>query len=156
MLHAIFPNGELHYLAGGLLIGAGVGVLFVFTGLIGGASTVFSSSWSYLVKRPFFQQARFVDSRDWRLVYAAGMMLGALLWWLVLGPYTGVQTTVPWWQLLAGGAIAGFGARLANGCTSGHGICGLASLQMPSLLAVLIFLATAMVSARLVLAIGGR
>ncbi len=148
MLHTIFPNGEWHYLLGGLLVGAGVSVLFVLTGLVGGASTVFSSSWSYVIKRPFFQ--------DWRLVYAAGMMIGALLWWLVLGPYTGVQTSVPWWQLLAGGVIAGFGARLANGCTSGHGICGLASLQMPSLLAVLIFLATAMMSARVVLALGGR
>ena len=61
---------------------------------------------------------------------------------------------MPWWQLLAGGVVAGFGARLANGCTSGHGICGLASLQWPSLLAVLTFLATAIVTARTVAAWG--
>ena len=60
-----------------------------------------------------------------------------------------------WWQLAAGGFIAGFGARLSSGCTSGHGICGLASLQLPSLLAVLIFLATAIATAQLVRALGG-
>jgi len=62
----------LHYLWGGLLIGAGTGLLYLFTGRIGGMSTVFSSSWSYVVQRPFFQQARFTDSRHWRLVYATG------------------------------------------------------------------------------------
>ena len=47
-----------------------------------------------------------------------------------------------------GGIIAGFGARLSNGCTSGHGICGLGSFQLPSLLAVLIFLVAAIVTAQ--------
>jgi len=62
---------------------------------------------------------------------------------------------VSWWQLALGGFIAGYGARLSNGCTSGHGICGLASLQLPSLLAVLIFLGSAMVSAALIKTLGG-
>ena len=62
----------------------------------------------------------------------------------------GPLTSVPWWQLVVGGFLAGFGARLANGCTSGHGICGLGSLQLPSLLAVVTFLATAMLTANLV------
>jgi hypothetical protein len=73
---SLFPLGWQHYLAGGLLAGAGVALLFVLTGRIGGMSTVFSSTWSYAVQRPFFQQARFVDSRGWRLVYAAGLILG--------------------------------------------------------------------------------
>ena len=80
---SLFPLGWQHYLVGGLLIGAGAALLFVLTGRIGGMSTVFSSSWSYLVQRPFFQQQRFVDSRGWRLVYALGLILGALVWWLV-------------------------------------------------------------------------
>jgi len=54
------------------------------------------------------------------------------------------------WQLAVGGFIAGFGARMSNGCTAGHGICGMASLQAPSIASVAIFLATAMVTARLV------
>ncbi len=67
----LFPLGWAHYLAGGLTIGLGVALLFVLTGRIGGMSTVFSSSWSYVVKAPFFQQARFTDSRGWRPFRAA-------------------------------------------------------------------------------------
>jgi uncharacterized membrane protein YedE/YeeE len=59
-------------------------------------------------------------------------------------------TQVPAWQLALGGFIAGFGARLSNGCTAGHGICGVASLQSASMLSVLVFLATAMITARVV------
>ncbi|HVL55688.1 MAG TPA: YeeE/YedE thiosulfate transporter family protein [Burkholderiaceae bacterium] len=153
MIESLFPLGIAHYLAGGLLIGAGVSLLFVTTGLIGGISTVFSSTWSYLSRRPFFQQERLVGSRGWRLVYAAGLIAGALAFVLAGGP--AFVTEVPWWQLALGGFLVGFGARLSNGCTSGHGICGLGSLQVPSLLAVLTFLVTAMISARFVLAIGG-
>lgn len=147
---AFFPLGWAHYLAGGLLIGAGVALLFVCTGLIGGMSTVFSSTWSFVVRRPFFQQARFTDSRVWRLVYAAGLVLGALVWWLGFSDGQPGATDVPAWQLLLGGVLVGYGARLGNGCTSGHGICGLGSLQLPSLGAVLTFMATAFLVANLV------
>ena len=58
---SLFPLGWQHYLLGGLLIGTGTALLFVLTGRIGGMSTVFSSTWSYVVQRPFFQQGRFVD-----------------------------------------------------------------------------------------------
>ena len=145
----LFPLGWQHYLLGGLFVGAGAALLFVLTGRIGGMSTVFSSSWSYLVRRPFFQQRRFVDSRGWRLVYALGLMLGALVWWLGFGGGVREATAVPVWQLLVGGFFVGYGARLGNGCTSGHGICGLGSLQWPSALAVLTFMATAFLTANL-------
>ena len=148
---SLFPLGWQHYLVGGLLIGAGAALLFVLTGRIGGMSTVFSSSWSYLVQRPFFQQKRFVDSRSWRLVYALGLILGALVWWLGFAGGAAQTTSVPVWQLLVGGFFVGYGARLGNGCTSGHGICGLGSLQWPSLLAVLTFMATAFLTANLMM-----
>jgi uncharacterized protein len=144
----LFPLGWAHYLAGGLLIGLGTALLFVCTGRIGGMSSVFTTTWSYLVHRPFFQQARFTESRQWRLVYAAGLILGAAVWWLGWTDGTPLDTQVPAWQLLLGGFLAGYGARLGNGCTSGHGICGLGSLQWPSLMAVLTFMATAFVTAQ--------
>lgn len=145
----LFPLGWQHYLLGGLLVGAGVSLLFLCTGLVGGMSTVFSSTWSFVFQRAFFQQARFTDSRVWRLVYAAGLILGAGLWWLVWGGGVSQATDVPVWMLLVGGFLVGYGARLGNGCTSGHGICGLGSLQWPSLLAVLTFMATAFATANL-------
>lgn len=153
-LVAWFPHGWLHYAAGGLLIGSGVALLFLFTGRVGGMSTVLSSTWSWVVRRPFFQQARFTSSRAWRLVYALGLVVGAWVWWLTLGPSAPLSTGVPAWQLALGGFVAGYGARLGNGCTSGHGICGLGSLQLPSLYAVLTFMATAFVTANVLAALG--
>ena len=133
----LFPLGWQHYLLGGLAIGAGVSLMFAFTGWVGGMSSVFSSTWSYVSKRRYFQQARYTSSRDWRLVYAVGLVLGAAVWWLLFSDGTPGTTDVPVWALLIGGFLVGYGARLGNGCTSGHGICGLGSLQWPSLLAVL-------------------
>lgn len=155
-MDALFPLGIAHYLAGGLIIGLGVALLFLATGLIGGTSSVFTTTWSYLSRLPFFSQPRFLGTREWRLVYAAGMILGAAIWWLAAGRDSGYVMGIPWWQLAVGGFIAGFGARMSNGCTSGHGICGMGSLQLPSMLAVLTFLATAMITARLVLMVGGK
>jgi uncharacterized protein len=149
MLHDLFPLGTQHYLAGGVIIGIGVSLVFVLTGAVSGMSTVFSSTWSYFVQAPFFQQPRFVESRGWRLALALGLVAGAFVWWLAVGPPGGVTTGVPLWRLLLGGLFVGFGARMSNGCTSGHGICGLASLKWPSLVAVITFLTTAMLVANL-------
>ncbi len=143
----MFPNGWLHYLQGGLLIGTGVGVLFVLTGMIGGMSSVYSSTWSFLVRRPYFRQPSLVGSRSWRLVYAVGLIAGAALWFVLSGQPSRVVVTIPTWQLFVGGLLVGYGARLSQGCTSGHGICGLASLSLPSLMAVCTFMATAFLTA---------
>lgn len=156
MTEALFPAGWQHYLIGGLWIGAGVATLFLLTGLVGGMSTVFSSTWSYVSRAPYFQQPRFTTSRRWRLVFALGLVVGAALWAWLAAPRPLAATGVPWWQLLAGGFLGGFGARMSNGCTSGHGICGLASLQLPSALAVLTFLATAFATANLTWWLWGR
>ncbi len=119
-LNLLFPNGWQHYLLGGLTIGAGVALLFLFNGWVGGMSSVFSSSWSFVSKRAFFQQARFVNTRNWRLVYALGVVLGALVWRFTLAGGETQYTSVPAWQLLVGGFLVGYGARLGNGCTSGQ------------------------------------
>lgn len=147
LLSSLFPLGWQHYLLGGLCIGLGVAFLYFVTGRVGGMSTVYSSTWSWVVGRPFFQQARFTGSRNWRLVYAAGLILGALVWWLGFAGGEPQHTTIPVWQLVLGGFLVGYGARRGNGCTSGHGICGLGSLQWPSALAVLTFMATAFITA---------
>lgn len=145
----LFPNGWQHYLAGGLLIGSGVALLFTLTGLIGGMSSVYSSTWSWVLRTPFFQQPRLVNSRQWRVAYAGGLVLGAALWWFTLGEDTRVAVELSPLRLLIGGVLVGYGARLSRGCTSGHGICGLASLNRPSLLAVCTFMLTAIVTANL-------
>lgn len=150
----LFPNGWTHYLIGGLCIGSGVALLFALTGLIGGMSSVYSSTWSYVLRTPFFQQPRLVNSRVWRLVYAAGLVLGAALWWFVFADGARMAVTLSPMRLLIGGVLVGYGARLSRGCTSGHGICGMASLNMPSVWAVLTFMATAFVTANVLARLG--
>jgi uncharacterized membrane protein YedE/YeeE len=157
MIEHLFPLGWQHYLAGGLVIGCGVALLWVTTGRLAGMSSVFSSTWSFVSRRPYFQQPRWLQSRGWRLQMALGLVLGAGLWWLWLGPGPSgpaMATEAPAWRLALGGLFVGFGARLAGGCTSGHGICGLASMKLPSLLAVLTFMGTGFITAQL-LAAGG-
>ncbi len=147
MIASLFPLGWAHYLAGGLIIGLGVALLYVTTGRLAGMSSVFSSSWSFVSQRPFFQQPRWLESRVWRLQMALGLVAGAGLWWVWLGPTQALDTQVPTWRLLLGGVVAGYGARLSGGCTSGHGICGMGSLKLPSLLAVGVFMATGFLTA---------
>jgi uncharacterized membrane protein YedE/YeeE len=146
--HELFPHGIAPSLFGGIAIGAGVGFLFLATGLIGGMSTLFSSVWTSAIRSRGFADPALAASRRWRLVYAAGLVLGAFAWQRASHELDFVTAVAPW-RLFAGGLVAGFGARLSRGCTAGHGICGLASLQLPSLYAVLIFLSTAMLTVRL-------
>jgi uncharacterized protein len=146
---AWFPLGWEHYLGGGLVIGLGVAWLYAATGRLAGMSSVFSSTWSFVSARPFFRQPRWLASRRWRLQMALGLVLGALLWWLWLGPAEPLGTGLPTWRLVLGGLVAGYGARLAGGCTSGHGICGIGSRKGASVVATLTFMATGIVTAQL-------
>ncbi len=146
MLTSHFPHGFAPYLIGGLCIGSGVALLFLTTGRQGGVSTFFSAACSWFSRHPFFQQASLRDSRDWRLLYALGLVLGGALYAGLGLPLTDSQ--LPAWKLALGGLLIGFGARQGGGCTSGHGICGLASLSTGSLLLVCTFLGTAIVTAQ--------
>ncbi len=154
MTAALFPHGWAAYLGGGLVIGLGVALLFAATGHLAGMSSVFTTSWSYLSARPFFRQPRWLQSRRWRLQLVLGLVLGAALWWAWLGPAAPLSTEVPAWRLLLGGLAAGYGARLSGGCTSGHGICGIGSLKLPSVAAVGVFMATGFVTALLLAKVG--
>ena len=152
MWHEFFPYGFERYLVGGLAIGVGVAVLFVTTGRLGGASTVFSATWSWFSRLPFFQQSSLRDSRNWRAIYALGMLLGGVVYVLAGLPVDG--SDIATWRLAVGGLLIGFGARLGGGCTSGHGICGMASLSGGSMLMVAVFLSTAIMTAMLMSAWG--
>ena len=89
-------------------MGLGVALLYVVTGRLGGVSTFFSSSWSWLLNTPFFRQAAFLESRRWRVVYALGLLLGGGLY-VMLG--MSVEAShIPAWKLAIGGLLIGFGA----------------------------------------------
>ena len=152
MWSEFFPHGFERYGVGGALIGLAVAFLYVTTGRLGGASTVFSATWSWFSRLPFFQQSSLRDSRNWRVLYALGMLLGGALYVLAGLPVEG--SDIATWRLVLGGLLIGFGARLGGGCTSGHGICGMASLSGGSMWMVVVFLSTAIVTAMLMSAWG--
>lgn len=147
MIQQLFPSGWEHFLVGGLLIGLGVSLMFICFGRVVGMSSFFSSTWSWASGLPHFQQSSLRDTRVWRLWCAVGLVLGVMAWQFVQGPGTALGTDISPERLLVGGLLVGFGARMSNGCTSGHGICGLSSLSGPAALAVLTFMGVAMLTA---------
>jgi hypothetical protein len=147
----LFPHGILQYAIGGLLIGLGITVIYVSTGIISGASLFLESTLSYISKLPRIQS--YADSRDWRAVFVLGIVCGAALFTL-LTQQALWSTAVQWWRLLLGGLFVGYGTRLARGCTSGHGVCGLGSLSSASLVNVFIFMGVAILIAQVVQLLG--
>jgi len=147
----LFPNGISRYAVGGLLVGLGTVVIYLGTGISAGASTFLESTLSYVSDRSRFQQ--YVSSRDWRVVFTLGIILGAAVYAVVYqgGAWT---TDVQPWRLLLGGVFVGIGTRVGKGCTSGHGVCGVGSASKTSIIGVLTFLAVAIITAQLVAALG--
>ena len=142
----MFPLGLTFYIIGGAFIGLAVAFVYILTGIHATQSTFFTSTLSYFVKLPYFQRDTNLKSREWRLFFAAGVMLGALIYTLTVSPDGFWVTSVPLWSLIVGGFLVGFGTRLSSGCTSGHGISGVASLSTTSVYAVLTFIATGMIT----------
>lgn len=149
----LFPRGVVHYALGGLLVGLGVAIIYLGTAISAGNSTLLETTLSYVSDLPVLNRAAYVRSRDWRLVLAVSMIVGAAVWGLVLDP--GVWTThVQAWRLLVGGFLVGAGTRLGKGCTMGHGVCGLGSGSRVSLVNVVTFVGVAIGTALFVQALG--
>lgn len=150
----MFPLGVNSYILGGLVIGLGVSFVYILTGEHATQSSLFSSTMSYFSNLPYFQRKTYLDSREWRLYFALGVILGALLYTVTISPDGFWTTTVQWWRLLLGGFLVGFGTRLSSGCTSGHGISGIASLSTTSLIAVITFILFGVITANIMLLLG--
>ncbi|MFN0043106.1 MAG: YeeE/YedE family protein [Alphaproteobacteria bacterium] len=126
-------------LAGGALIGAAAVLLYWFNGRIAGVSGIASG-----LLRPTAGESA------WRACFLVGLVIGAILAkaFGVAPPALDVTGDVV--ALLAGGLLVGFGTRVGGGCTSGHGVCGLARLSRRSLVATLVFMAAAFATVYLV------
>ena len=135
----------VHGFIGGLMIGGAAALYLLVNGRIMGASGILGGLLDGTERGPWAE----------RLSFLAALILVPVL---IVPLYTVVDThlTQNWRVIVAGGLLTGIGTRLANGCTSGHGICGMASLQPQSLLAVLTFLGTAFITANLVKFMGGQ
>jgi hypothetical protein len=126
-------------LLGGLLLGAAALLLLALRGRIAGISGIVGG----LVARS--------DDRAWRLAFVLGLWTGGLVLLRVLP--SAIPHTLPAGRtaLLVGGLLVGLGAGLGDGCTSGHGVCGLGRRSPRSLVAVLVFMTVAVVTANLAL-----
>ena len=130
MLESLSPAFAI---GGGLLIGGAAALLLMLTGRIAGVSGMFATV------------ARIADAGPpWKLAAAfiVGLPVGAAMTsLLVRKPDIEVTSSVP--LLIAAGLLVGFGTRLGNGCTSGHGVCGIGRLSPRSIAATLTFMAAA-------------
>ena len=121
---------------GGGLIGLSAVILMVFNGRIAGISGIFSGM--------FFATS---GDRLWQFLFVMGLVVSPLIYIYVTSqkPAFDLDANMP--LLIIGGLLVGFGTRLGSGCTSGHGICGLSRLSTRSLVSVILFMSTGMLTA---------
>ncbi len=119
---------------GGLLIGLATMVLWLANGRIAGISGIVGG----------LPSARPGDV-GWRIAFLAGLIVAPQVYAAFAGtPVVRLDAVVP--VILAGGLLVGFGTRLGGGCTSGHGVCGIARLSPRSLVATGLFMAAGIVT----------
>lgn len=118
-------------LAGGALIGLAASALLLMNGRIAGISGILGG---------LLAPAR--GDIAWRLLFLAGLAGGALIYRIVGADGLVVRFDAAYPVIVAGGLLVGFGTIIGGGCTSGHGVCGIARLSPRSLVATLTFLVT--------------
>lgn len=119
---------------GGLLIGLSAILLMAFNGRIAGISGIIGTLLPWQK-----------GNSSWKLAFLAGLIAAPLLWrFFAPLPKTEISASIP--VLVIAGLLVGFGTRLASGCTSGHGVCGLSRLSLRSLVATLCFIASGVIT----------
>lgn len=133
---------------GGALVGASAVLLMALNGRIAGVSGIVAG-----VMAPIRGEGR--AELSWRLPFVAGLVLAPLLVSVARGELLAVSTPHPTWMMALGGLLVGYGTRLGSGCTSGHGVCGIARLSRRSFAATGMFMASAVVTVFIVHALMG-
>ncbi|MBM4208448.1 MAG: YeeE/YedE family protein [Gammaproteobacteria bacterium] len=121
---------------GGALIGLAAALLLIFNGRIAGISGIV---WNTITQTGW--------ERAWRLFFLLGIVGGTYGWFLLSGETPPIRTGFSTLKLISAALLVGIGTRLGSGCTSGHGICGLARFSKRSLIAVVTFMFTTMLTA---------
>ena len=118
---------------GGLLVGLAVALMLLLNGRVAGISGILGGL-----------LALKTGETPWRAAFVAGLVLGALAY--VSAADVSVAVVAPLPAVLAGGLLVGFGTRLGSGCTSGHGLCGVARLSGRSVAATATFFGVSMLT----------
>jgi uncharacterized membrane protein YedE/YeeE len=120
---------------GGALIGISAVLLWIANGRIAGLSGIVGGLWTGRS-----------DDITWRVAFLIGLIAAPVVYGWATGSLPRISISVPPLIVIAGGLLVGFGTRLGGGCTSGHGVCGLARLSPRSIVATVLFMATAVVT----------
>ena len=131
MLH-LDGHPFLASLFGGAFIGGASTLLLLLNGRIAGISGIVAS----LLQRP----ARILPEQ---LAFVAGLFCGPVIFAVIIGEWPRIHIKTPWPLLILAGLLVGYGTRKGSGCTSGHGVMGLARLSSRSFVAVAVFLTAA-------------
>lgn len=122
-------------LLGGILIGVSASLLLLCDGKIAGISGIVGG---------LLSPAK--DDTWWRVLFVVGLLFGGLVFSLSSPAFFTISISRSTGALFLAGLLVGFGTRLGNGCTSGHGVCGISRLSPRSVVATLTFMATALVT----------
>ena len=114
---------------GGTLIGVSILLLLLFNGRMAGISGIMNG---------LLTSGN--TGRSWRGLFLVGLILGGLLFEMLIPDFYLPRQNYPILLVALGGFLVGFGTRLGSGCTSGHGICGMAQLSKRSIVATLTFM----------------
>jgi uncharacterized membrane protein YedE/YeeE len=115
-------------LIGGSIIGIAVSLLLLFNGKVLGVSGILGELFNHPLSKNY-----------WRLFFVLGLLISPLIY-SIFHPIPIIEITSNKLLIIIGGLLVGFGSRLGSGCTSGHGVCGLARLSVRSLIATMTFI----------------
>ncbi|HHC7295929.1 TPA: YeeE/YedE family protein [Vibrio campbellii] len=124
-------------LLGGVMVGVSAVILMLFNGKTAGISGILNGA---------------VENADrvWRIAFLIAMALGGVFAVYVLGGHVPTEYSGNLVLVVVAGLFVGVGTRIGNGCTSGHGICGMGRFSARSVVATCTFIATAMLTVLLV------
>jgi uncharacterized membrane protein YedE/YeeE len=120
---------------GGGLIGLSAVLLMLLAGRIAGISGIFGGLLNVST-----------EDKGWRVAFIAGLVLAPVIAGLIGHGMAPPALPASWIVIVVAGLLVGFGTRLGAGCTSGHGICGIARLSGRSIAATIIFMTTAIMT----------
>ncbi len=130
---------------GGALIGLAAALLMLTTGRLAGISGIFGGCLAPSLPSPASGGGLGRGDKGWRVAFIAGLILAPLTGSLVGFPVPLPEMPASWVVIVAAGLLVGFGTKLGSGCTSGHGVCGIARLSPRSIVATGIFMGVAIV-----------